>query len=398
MRTFLEICWTGVVAVLLHPLRSLASGLAVTVVLTPFLAGIGLSQGIQRQAEASVSLGADLYVTARRLGREAPIPLQIADQLRRLDGVQDVIPRIIGDIALGKDKEHAVLLGIPLDHHPPDLDCMIGRLPAPSSLNELVLGTEIAQRLGLQIGSVVPPFYHNREGEHLSQVVGLFRPDAPIWQARLILTRLETASIVFDQHGFATDLLVHCKPGTEDRLRSTIIRTLPNPGPTGAVPITLAVTTRQDLSALLPRGLLSREGIFDLHFLLAFVLAILVLLVTSGFGLGERRREIGILKATGWHTDQVLLRGVCESLVICVVSASTAVMLAYVWLRLMNGYWIASIFLPGAQARPTFRIPFQLTPLPALLGLLLALAIVLTGTIYSSWRAAIARPREAMSA
>ena len=73
------------------------------------------------------------------------------------------------------------------------------------------------------------------------------------------------------------------------------------------------MVAREDLLALLPRGLLHREGIFNLLFLLAFVVGILVLLVTSGLGLTERRREIGILKATGWQTDEVLLRSLAES-------------------------------------------------------------------------------------
>ena len=52
------------------------------------------------------------------------------------------------------------------------------------------------------------------------------------------------------------------------------------------------VTSSEELLALLPRGVRHREGIFNLLFVLAFVVAILVLLVTSGLGLAERRREI----------------------------------------------------------------------------------------------------------
>ena len=68
------------------------------------------------------------------------------------------------------------------------------------------------------------------------------------------------------------------------------------------------VTTSSDLLALLHKDLPHQEGIFTLHLVLAFIVAILVLLVTSGLGLSERRREIGILKATGWQTDEVRLR------------------------------------------------------------------------------------------
>src|SRR5262249_44355838 len=151
-----------------------------------------------------------------------------------------------------------------------------------------------------------------------------------------------------------------------------------------------------DLLALLPQELLHREGIFTLHFVLAFVVGILVLLVTSGVGLSERRREVGILKATGWQTDEVLLRSLTESFALSLAGACVALLLAWGWLRFLNGYGIASLFLDGAGAAPEFPVPFELAPVPILLAFVLSFVIVLTGTLYSTWRAAIALPLEAM--
>jgi ABC-type antimicrobial peptide transport system permease subunit len=142
--------------------------------------------------------------------------------------------------------------------------------------------------------------------------------------------------------------------------------------------------------------LLHREGIFNLHFLLACVVGALVILVTSGFGLTERRREIGILKATGWQTDEVLLRSLVESFLLGLLGASLAVLLTYAWLRGLNGFWVASVFLAGVGAWPEFPIPFRLTPVPALLALIFSLVMVMSGTLYSTWRAATVSPREAM--
>ena len=71
-------------------------------------------------------------------------------------------------------------------------------------------------------------------------------------------------------------------------------------------------------------------------------------------------------------------------------------MLAWGWMRLGNGYGIASLFLDGVDAAPSFRVPFRLTPVPALLAFVLAFAVVLMGTLYSCWRAAVTPPLEAM--
>jgi ABC-type lipoprotein release transport system permease subunit len=397
MHYLLEISRTGLAAVLLHRLRSFVCVVALVAVILPYLVCLGLARGIEAEAEASANFGADLYLSGVQLGRPAPVPLSAVSRISALDGVERVVPRIVGEVIIGKDKIHAILVGLPPEQFANWAGSIVGELPRPGGANQLVVGSSLARRLGLEVGSVLPPFYRNdRLGDRLSMIVGTFRPDAPLWQANLMLTTFDTASAMFDQQDLATDLLIWCRPGYEDLVTRGIMaepgllasKNRPAIGP--------RVTAREDLLALLPQGLLHREGIFNLHFVLAFVVGILVLLVTSGLGLAERRREIGILKATGWQTDEILLRGFVESFCLSLAGACAALLLAWVWLRLFNGYGIAALFLAGVDAAPDFPVPFRLTPIPALLCFVLSFAIVLTGTLYSSWRAAVAPPREAI--
>jgi ABC-type lipoprotein release transport system permease subunit len=395
MGKLLEIARTGQTAILLHPLRSLVTTAAVVVVLVPYLVGLGLSRGIQDDAEASIRDGPDLYVSGSRFGRSAPVPVTAAAAVGKIDGVTDVVPRIVGGIFLGKDREPAVLVGMPPERFPDVISCVEGRLPRPGGVNELVVGTELARKLKLQVGSMIPPFYRNAQGERLSTVVGIFRSDVRLWQANLVFTLFDTAAAIFDQHGLATDLLVYCRPGYQASVAVAIQRHVPL-DPAGGDAVRPRVVTRDELQALLPQGLLHREGIFSLHFVLAFAVGILVVLVTSGIGLAERRREIGVLKATGWQTDEVLLRSLVESLTLSLAGASVSILLALGWLKGLNGYWIASIFLAGVDVRPGFEVPFRLAPVPALLAFLISFAVVLSGTCYSAWRAATVPPFEAM--
>lgn len=401
MLHFLDIAGTGLAAVRLHRLRSVVSVVALVVVLLPYLVGLALAKGLEEQAEGSARFGADLYVSGSQFGRPVPIPLSAMPRIREVKGVTRVVPRIVGEVVLGKDRVHAVLVGMPPESFPDWADCIDGDLPRPGSAHELVIGSTVARRLGLKVGSTLLPFSRSRQGDRVSRVVGVFKTDAPLWQANLILTTFKAASAVFDQPfdqqadepKLATDLLVWCEPGTHAAVTQVIERfslDIPNGGGT----VRTRVTAREDLLALLPRGLLHREGIFNLHFLLAFVVGILVLLVTSGVGMSDRRREIGILKATGWQTDEVLLRGLVESFCLSLAGACLALLLAWVWLRVLNGFGVAGLFLAGVGAVPDFPVPFRLTPVPALLGFVLSFTIVLTGTLYSSWRAAVAPPRE----
>jgi ABC-type lipoprotein release transport system permease subunit len=397
MSYFLELASTGLAAVLLHPLRSAATVTVLVAVLTPYLAGLGLSEGIREEAEASVSEGADLYVSATEFGRSVPIPVGVADEIRRLKGVSDVVPRIVGQLALGKDAEPAVVVGLPPDRFPPGLDCVEGRLPQSAPRIELVVGRQLAHRLHLNVGAVLLPFPTSGQAARIPEVVGLFRADVSLWEANLVLMPFDKAQAVFNQPGMATDLLVYCPDrGYLARLTERILTGIPLPSPGNGRHLSPRVVLKDELNAIIPRGLLHREGVFNLHFVLLFVVGILVVLVTSGIGLSEARREIAILKATGWQTDEVMLRGGVESLVLSLAGAAAAVVLAFVWLRWLNGYFIASIFLAGVDVAPVFRVPFALTPVPALLAFLISFAVVMTGTLYSIWRAATAPPMAAM--
>jgi ABC-type lipoprotein release transport system permease subunit len=397
MRRLLEIYQTGIVAVFLHPVRSLASVAALLAALTPYLVGLGLSKGVEEEAEASARFGADIYVSGSQFGRPVPMPLEAAEAVRRIEGVTSVTPRIVGEVLLGKERVHAVLVGLPPDQFGSWGECIDGEQPRDEpGPNQLVVGSALARRLNLKVGAALPPFYSNDRGVRISRVVGVFKCDGPLWQANLVLTTFGTAAHVFDQQGLATDLLVTCRPGYEAPVGRTIEQTLAVPAGDGRGTVRARVTAREDLLALLPQGLLHREGIFNLHFLLAISVAILALLVTSGFGLAERRREIGILKATGWQTDEILLRGLAESLALSLAGACTSLLLAWVWLRVFNGWGVAGLFLAGVEAGPDAPVPFRLTPVPVLLAFVLSLAVVLTGTLYSGWRAAVTPPREAM--
>jgi ABC-type lipoprotein release transport system permease subunit len=379
-------------------------------VLAPYVAGTGVARGLADAIDTSVRAGADVYVSGLRFGRPAPVPLAMLDAVRDVPGVRDAFPRIVGEVALGSERVPAVVVGVPAERMPGATSLVEGRLFAQGATNELVLGAELSRRLSAGVGARIPPFYRNRAGERVSKVVGVFRSDVPLWEANLVFCSFETASHLFDQEGLATSVLVRCDPGYRDTVVEALRRLTPArpqgpgseagaaapPGTEACGPVTPVVTTREDLLALLPRGVSHLEGIFQIHFVLAFAVGIPLLMVAAGLGLLGRRREAALLKATGWMTDEVLLQGMVESLVLSLLGASTAVLVAWAWLDLLGGRGIAGIFLPGAAAAPAFPVPFRLAPVPALLGFVVSFAIVSTGTLYSTWRAATAAPALAL--
>lgn len=393
MSVIIDIAYTGLVSIVLHPKRSAATAACVIVVLVPYLVGMGISLGVQRDAELSVRYGADLYLSASVFGRPASVPISSLQDIRDLGGVKAVVPRIVGPVALGRESVSAVIVGIPAEQLPTTVRCMRGRMFRAD--HEFVVGNGLANRLHLQVEDRVLPFYRSSQGERTGTVVGIFESGVGIWESTIVFTSLETAATIFDQPDHVTDFLITCQPGYAEIVHENILRTVTFPSLSTA-PLRPRVVSREQLEAHLPEGMLNRGGIFNLHFLLAFAVAILAVLVTSGLGLSERHREISILKAIGWETDELLLRGLVESFLLCLSSAAAAILVAYVWLRWLNGYWIASVFLHGWGSEFDVPVPFVMSPWPALLSFVVSFVVVMTGTLYSTWRAACAPPLTGM--
>src|SRR5262245_35889911 len=260
MRHFIAISQTGLAAVRLHPLRSLVSVAALVAVIVPYLVGTALAKGLEEDAEAALEMGVDLYVTGTRFGRAAPLPIEAIEQIRGFDGVTAAVPRIVGDVTLGKDRVHAVVIGIPNEALPAWSAGVDGALPAAGGF-EIVVGAGLARRLGLKIGSQLPPFYRNdREGERLMRVVGIFKADAPFAHANLMLTSFDTAAIIFDQRDAATEILVSCPSDKCANVRRAIQQYLSFTTPDGKEVTRPRVTTRAELLATLPGGIVQREG------------------------------------------------------------------------------------------------------------------------------------------
>jgi len=394
-RGFLAIARSGVASARLHALRSAATVACATAVLAPFVAGLALSGGIAEQAAESLRGGADLYVTGTRLGREAPVPLEAETTLRAIPGVKDVVPRIVGEVSLGRESVPTVVVGLPPGRLPVASALLRGRAFAPGLSREAVIGSGLSSRLGLDVGAKIPPFYRNEAGERVTTVTGVLDASAPLWHRHVLFTSIETASEVFAQKGLATQFLVDVTPGYAEAVRSAILR-LDALGPDdGHGPMRASVAARGDLEARLSRGLVRREGVFALHFVLLFAAGIPLVLVASGIGLSERRREVGLLKAIGWQTDEVVVRVLVESLLLTVVAASLAILVAFTWLRVFAGAGLVAVFLPGLEGGDVVP-PYALAPGPVLAGAAAAFAIVALGSLLAAWRSARAAPAEAM--
>lgn len=381
MQLHINLFIQAVLSILRNRARSLVVSACLIAVLLPFITAMAVSEGIRAQSAISVHNGADLYISRAQYGRNGAIDLAEIKKFAKIPGVTSVVPRISGRTYMGE--ELAMVVGI-------DNPQLINSKSQKLQSGELLMGRLLAGRLDLQKGDEVRFFLFPA----LSfTIVDLIDGDLAIWASSLVILSFNDAATIFKLPGYASEILLYTRPGTAD----AIAEQLNGLGKPWDMTPPLRIQTKSIVEQYINRGFDLQSGVFFLFYLTAFALSIPALLILSGFGRGARKKEIGILKATGWQTLEVMEMTCMENLLLALSSSMLAVVLAMVWLKLGNGIGVAPLFISGIAWVPEFQVPSLFTPMPVLFAFLFGLVLTMLGTIFSTWKTAITPPLTTMN-
>ncbi|MEW6350946.1 MAG: FtsX-like permease family protein [Thermodesulfobacteriota bacterium] len=384
--------WTLLVhaaaTLLRFPLRSAVVVMCLAVILSPFVTAIAINEGVKSEYAHSLRESGDVLVTADSYGSNAPVDLQVMKRIEAIQGVTRVVPRVIGRTYV--EGKLIAVVGSGYDSVSPSVRVIRGR--TPTAARELMLGFRAARHLGLDVGT---RFSLTRRSGMVFEIVGLFDAPCTIWTSDLLFMGFEDASELFSMHDKATDLVVHTRPGYQ-HVVDALIRTSEQHA--GESDVLLRVQTRRLIERYTRRGFDIRAGVFAGFYSLVLALAIPSLGVISGFGLAERRKEIGIIKALGWQTREVLELVALEHLLLSVASLPIIVAATVIWIHALNGIGLVGFFVPGMDILIPFPVPAKIFPIPFVLALILAPTLTMVGSIYWTWRAAVIPPSSAMNA
>jgi ABC-type lipoprotein release transport system permease subunit len=372
-------------SLLRNPLRSTSVILCLIAILAPFVTAIAICEGIKFQYANILKEGGDLYVSRDNYGSNAPIELGLSQRFQVIQGVTRVVPRVIGRTYV-KGKFMAVL-GISSSSIPSSIQLVLGR--EPKAKGEVILGQRASEYLNLKVGN---RFSIDRNPGQILQIVGLFRSTFTIWDADLLIMNFEDAGNLFGIRDEATDFLIYTRPGY-GQIVDKIIQ-IPEEEEAARPP--LRVQTRDLIDRYSQRGFNIRAGVFAAFYSIVFALAVPSIGILSGFGQMERRREIGVVKALGWQTPEVLEMVALENVILSLLSIPFILLVATAWIHLFEGAGIVQFFIAGINTMMPFSIPSRIFPVPFLLSIMMAPILTMVGTIYSTWRTAVVPPSEAM--
>jgi len=385
-RTFIALVRMAAGNLVRFPLRTVVVLACLLAAAAPLLTALALQQGLKDQALATLDAGPDLLITGDDFGRPGAVPLEWTDIVRQAPGVVLVIPRAVGRVMI--DDLPAILVGLgpaagiegaQRRHHPgmPELGA-----------GELAVGSALARHYGIKKGDemrlALPVEGPERFRYRSFVVTGLLDgPDSPVWSATLVRGSFADLQDIFLRHGMASELMVWCRSGYEQRISTELSRLL---GPAARI------QDRPMMETYYHAGFDRRGGAFLVLFLAALSLSIPVLALSSGLGLSARRREVAVLKSFGWETREVLLLQMIESVTIAMAGASLAVVLALAWLVFGSAWPLNAFLLPGAEELPLGRLPYRLAWAPVLMSYVYAVTVTACGAVVAAWRAAAADP------
>ena len=320
-------------------------------------------------------------MTVQRLvaGRQDLIPIDYIGSIKQIRGVQSVEPRLWGyyyDSFSGAN--YTLMVNPALNDHP----------------GEIIIGTGVARRSApegpLQVAgenSIIP--FKTSSGAVLPlKVKGLLPATSELVAADLVLmSETDFRKVFAVANDLATDLILKIRNTKELATIATKIAELhPDTRP----------ILREDILRTY-RAIFDWRGGVIIMVLSGALFAFVILAWDKATGLsGEEKREIGILKAVGWETSDILLMKFWEGSAISLTSFFIGVVLAY--LHIFVGS--AMLFEPVLKGWSVLYPHFRLTPAInfyqiATLFFLTVLPYTVI-TIIPSWRSATIDPDSVM--
>ncbi len=332
-----------------------------------------LGSALRFEARAALKNAPEVTVQNLVMGRHALSPPDWVDRLSRIRGARNIHGRLWGyffDQAVGAN--YTVMVPPP---HARGLAVKKG---------ETIIGRAIARLRKVRKGGYL--FLLSPSGKLFKLKVIRFLPeDSALLSADLVLLSQEDFRAFFElkpEEGF-TDIALTVRNSHEiPTVVNKISRILP-----GA-----RVITREDILRTYENVFSWREGIV-LAMLASALVAFAIFAFDKASGLSaEERREIGILKAIGWETSDIIAMKLWEGGLISAFAFLFGTSMAYVHVFLFDATLLAPVLKGWAVLYPEF----SLTPVVDRLQLItLAFITVIPFTIATLvpvWKAAITDP------
>ncbi len=342
-----------------------------------------LTHALKIEATGSLTSAPELIVQRVAAGRHDLIPTEYANIIRNLPGIKSVTPRVWGYYYDSLIKANLTLIGVGNDHD--KLELLEGRLP--KNPKECAIGMGVAAAFGPAIGDDLV-LEDSEKLRTVFEISGIFRAESNLLTNDLVVLQETVLRDFFSMdQGMATDLIVQVYNQRETQTLAKKIKYL--------LPDTRPITRDEILHTY--ETLFNWRSGMMLAVGIAALIAFCILAWDKATGISAaEKQEIGILKAIGWETADVLSVKFWEGLVISLTSFVVGILAAWIHVFVFD----APALVPLLKGWSVLFPEFQLTPSVDFyqLFVLAFLTIIpyLVCTIIPAWKSAVTDPEHVM--
>lgn len=340
---------------------------------------------------AAVRGKTSLEVVAQNTG---PIPEELVEKVAAIEGVEAAVPVVQKPSRLTQqlsedDKKTVVVqvLGIDpeRDNAVRDLTLVDGRLLQADDGDKILLESEFAGYLNFKVGDKVR-LLANKGGPRTFEVVGLvdMRDGGTMIQTGLVFLPVKQAALRFLGKGNISSVQIVAKKGTDLKSLQASIQPLLEKGQ--------EVREPKGGAQVLEETLLSTEQGLKLTTAFTLLLSAFIILNTFLMNVGERRRQLAIMRAVGATRDQIAWMLLGESLLLAALGTVIGIVLG-----LGIGYGIVTALSKLLDISLPSPVQFMLQPWPYLLAVIFGFAVSVIGALFPAMRAWKVSPLEGLS-
>lgn len=326
----------------------------------------------------------DVIVQRQVAGRHELISVEHAERIGAITGVARVEPRLWGYYYDALTKANYTLLGV-YGQSPSAWPLLEGRMP--NGPDECAVGVGVAEVRNIIPGDDLALIDATNLGR-IFTVTGVFAPESQLLSNDLVvLTADDLQSFFHFPAGYVTDLAVSVyNPAEIDNIAGKIKRLLPESRP----------ITRSEISRTYDAVFNWRSGMLLTVFLSALA-AFCILAWDKATGLSsEERQEIGILKAVGWDTADILLLKFWEGMAVALVSFLVGICLAMIHVFVFDAPLLSAVIKGWSVLFPKFALTPYIDFYQVAILAFLTIAPYVASTVIPSWKAAVTEPDSIM--
>ncbi|MCG7942997.1 MAG: FtsX-like permease family protein [Candidatus Thiodiazotropha taylori] len=326
------------------------------------------SHAMRSEAVALLADSPEIVVQRIQAGRSVMVPADYLQRIGKLRGVTEKRGRLWGYYYDPAVKANYTVMASEQDQ---------------LTINDIVIGEGIGRTRGLSVGDYLTLRSHQAKAFSF-RVSRLLESESELISSDLLLMNPQGYRQLFGiDESLYTDLVLSVRnPREIQKIAEKLTRLLPDSRP----------ILRSEILRTYESLFSWRQGVM-LILLLGSVLAFVIFAWDKASGLSaEERKEIGILKAVGWETGEVMRMKFWEGVIISLM----AFLIGYLAAYLHVFYTSAGLFEPVLKGWSVLYPSFQLTP--SVDGLQLATLFFFTvlpytlATIVPVWRTSITDP------